>query len=347
MATPTRTRPAGASTARVGAPAGRVRPVLVTPLLVALVVLVVALVVASLFVGGYDIRLTQLASDPEQLRMFLISRVPRTMALVLAATAMSVCGVIMQMITQNRFVEPTTAGTSDWAGLGILATLILWPGAPVMARMVLASVFAFVGTMVFLAILRRIRVRNSIVVPLAGIMLGAVVGAISTFLAGQFNLLQSMSAWRSGGFSSIVSGFYEPLWAVLVITVIVWVAADRFTVAGLGEENATSLGLNYRAVVFFGTCLVAIATGITSVVVGFIPFLGLVVPNIVAMLLGDDLRRNLPWVALLGAALLLVCDLIGRTVIAPMEIPASVILGVVGACFFVALITRNRSRVSA
>ncbi|MDO5626745.1 MAG: iron chelate uptake ABC transporter family permease subunit [Mobilicoccus sp.] len=311
-------------------------------LLGVLLVAAIALVAISLFVGGYDIRVGKLLHDPEQMRMFLLSRVPRTLALVFAATAMSVCGVIMQMITQNRFVEPTTAGTADWAGLGILLTLILWPGAPVMARMVLASAAAFIGTLVFLGILRRIAVRNSVVVPLTGIMLGAVVGAISTFLAGQFNLLQSMSAWRSGGFSSIVEGFYEPLWAVVVITVITWIAADRFTVAGLGEETATGLGLNYRAVVFLGTCLVALATGITAVVVGFIPFLGLVVPNIVSMLLGDDLRRNLPWVALLGTVLLLLCDLVGRTVIAPMEIPASVILGVIGAVCFVAFVVRSR-----
>ncbi|WP_082043923.1 ABC transporter permease [Mobilicoccus massiliensis] len=326
---------------------GRPRRAHVPLLLAALCVAAVVLTLASLFVGGYDIRVTELLHDQDQARMFLISRIPRTLALIFAATAMSVSGVIMQMITQNRFVEPTTAGTSDWAGLGILLTLILWPAAPVMARMVLASICAFVGTMVFLAILRRIAVRNSIVVPLAGIMLGAVVGAISTFLAGRFDLLQSMSAWRSGGFSSIVEGFYEPLWAVAAITLAAWIAADRFTVAGLGEETSTNLGVNYHAVVLLGTALVALATGITSVVVGFIPFLGLVVPNLVSMLLGDDLRRNLPWVALTGTVLLLICDLVGRTIVAPMEIPASVILGVVGAVVFVAIVVRSRSRVSA
>lgn len=338
----TRERP-GSSSAAPGRPA----PTTVRLLFGGLCLAAALLTAASLFVGGYDIRASGLLEDPEQLRMFLISRVPRTLALLFAATAMSVSGVIMQMITQNRFVEPTTAGTSDWAGLGILLTLILWPGAPVMARMVLASVCAFLGTMVFLALMRRIAVRDSVVVPLAGLMLGAVVGAGSTFLAGRFDLLQSMSAWRSGGFTSVVEGFYEPLWAVAAITVVAWLAADRFTVAGLGEETATNLGLNYHAVVLLGTALVALATGITSVVVGFIPFLGLVVPNIVSMLLGDDLRRNLPWVALTGTVLLLVCDLVGRTIVAPMEIPASVILGVVGAAVLVALVVRSRARVSA
>lgn len=308
---------------------------------------VVALTLASLMVGGYDITLATLFSDPDAWWMFTISRVPRTLALIFAAVAMSVSGVIMQMITQNKFVEPTTAGTTQWAGLGILATFIVWPGAPPMARMVVAGVFAFVGTMIFLAFLRRVAVRSSIVVPLVGIMLGAVVGSVTTFLAGTFDLLQSMSAWRSGGFSSIVKGFYEPLWAVLAVAVLTWVVADRFTVAGLGKDVATNLGLDYDRVVLLGTALVAISSGITAVVVGFIPFLGLIVPNLVSMVLGDDLRRNLPWVALTGVALLLACDLIGRTIIFPMELPASVVLGPIGAVVFIALVLRRRADVSA
>ena len=84
------------------------------------------------------------------------------------------------------------------------------------------------------------------------------------------------------------------------------------------------------------------ATGIVSVVVGFVPFLGLIVPNLTSLILGDDTRANLPWVALTGTVFLLSCDLVGRTVIAPLEIPASVILGVVGAVVFIALILRQR-----
>jgi len=324
--------------ARGGAPRAWVRPVALGVLVAA----VIALVGASLLVGGYDITLRGLFTDPVQREMFFISRVPRTLALAFAAVAMSICGVIMQMITQNKFVEPTTAGTSQWAGLGILVVFIVWPGAPPMGRMVVASIFAFVGTMVFLAVLRKVAVRSLIVVPLVGIMLGAVVGAITTFLAGNFNLLQSMSAWRSGGFSGIVRGFYEPLWAVVIIAILAFILADRFTVAGLGKDLATNVGLKYEQTVFIGTAMVAVATGVTTVVVGFIPFLGLVVPNIGSMLLGDDTRRNLPWVALMGVGLLIACDLVGRLIVAPMEIPASVILGAVGAVTFIVLVLRQR-----
>ncbi len=303
-----------------------------------------ALATASLLVGGFDITLTGIFTDPAQREMFWVSRVPRTLALVFAALAMTVSGVIMQMITQNKFVEPTTSGTSQWAGLGVLGVLLVRPDAPPLLKMAVASLCAFAGTMVFLAVLRRVALTGSVIVPLVGIMLGAVVGALGTFLAGRFNLLQPMSAWRSGGFSSVVRGFYEPLWAVLGVTVVAWLAAGRFTVAGLGREVATNVGLDYNRTVLLGTALVALATGITSVVVGFIPFLGLIVPNLVSMLRGDDLRSNLPRIALLGAALLLACDLIGRTIIAPMEIPASVIMGIVGGLGFIALVVTRSDR---
>lgn len=310
-------------------------------------VVVLALTVASLMVGGYDITIESLIHDPAAREMFFISRVPRTLALIFAAVAMSISGVIMQLITQNKFVEPTTAGTAQWAGLGLLATLIVVPDASPMVKMVIAVIFAFAGTMVFIVVLRRIALKSSIIVPLVGIMLGAVVGSITTFLAGNFDLLQSMSAWRSGGFSSVVRGFYEPLWAVLAVAVLAYLLADRFTIAGLGKDLATNVGLKYEQVVFLGVTLVAVATGVTTVVVGFIPFLGLIVPNLVSMMLGDDMHKNLPWVAVVGAGLLLACDLVGRTIVAPMEIPASVVLGVVGAAVFITLVLRQRRHVSA
>jgi iron complex transport system permease protein len=96
--------------------------------------------------------------------------------------------------------------------------------------------------------------------------------------------------------------------------------------------------------IILGTGLVAIATGVVTVVVGSLPFLGLIVPNIVSLIRGDDLRSNLPWVCLLGIAIVTVCDLLGRTLIAPFEIPVSLILGILGAVVFVVLLLRQRRR---
>ncbi|WP_174703955.1 ABC transporter permease [Streptomyces viridosporus] len=308
------------------------------------VLVVLGLVVASLLTGGYDIDLHSLLHDPEARRMFLISRVPRTLALILAAAAMAVSGVIMQMLVQNRFVEPTTTGTAEWSALGVLLLTLVAPGAPVLVKMACAAVFAFVGSVLFLSLLGRLALRSQVIVPIVGIMLGAVVGAVTTYIASSANLMQTLPAWRSGGFSSVVKGTYEPLWVVGVLVVVLYAVADRITIAGLGRDMAVSLGLSYRRILYLGLAMVALATGVTSIVVGFLPFLGLVVPNLVSMVRGDDVRSNLPWAVLGGVALLTVCDLIGRTVVAPLEIPASVILGAVGAVIFLSLILRRFAR---
>lgn len=300
---------------------------------------VAALLAASLATGQYDI----LAGD-DGLAMLNNVRVPRTIALVLAGAAMAMSGLVMQLLTQNRFVEPTTTGTTEWAGLGLLFAMILVPTASVLERMAFAVVFSFIGTMVFFLFLRRVSLRSSLIVPIVGIMLGAVVSSVSSFLALKTDTLQTLGTWFQGSFTSVYKGQYEVLWIVLAVVVAVFFFADRLTIAGLGEELATNVGVNYQRMMLLGTALIAIATGVVTVVVGNLPFVGLIVPNLVSMWRGDDLRSNLPWVCALGIGLVAACDLLARIIIAPFEIPVSVILGIVGAVVFVALIVRGTRR---
>lgn len=301
------------------------------------IAIVAALLVVSLFTGVYDIFGGQDGGE-----MFAVTRIPRTIALVLAGAAMAMSGLVMQLLTQNRFVEPTTTGTTEWAGLGLLTVMIINPGASILLKMSGAVLAAFIGTMIFFLFLRRVSLKASLTVPIVGIMLGAVVGAISTFIALQTDMLQSLGIWFAGSFTSVLRGQYEVLWIVALVGVAVFYVADRFTVAGLGEEVATNVGLNYNQIMLLGTGLIAVATGIVTVVVGNLPFLGLIVPNIVSMFRGDDLRGNLPWVCLLGIATVTVCDLVGRTIIMPFEVPVSLILGVVGAVVFISLLLKQR-----
>ena len=303
------------------------------------ILVVAALLVASLFTGVYDI-----SGSPDGAEMFQITRIPRTIALVLAGASMAMAGLVMQLLTQNRFVEPTTTGTTEWAGLGLLAVMVLVPQPSLPLRMVGAVVAAFIGTMIFFLFLKRVSLRSSLIVPIVGIMLGAVVGAVSTYLALATNTLQSLGVWFAGSFTSVLRGQYEMLWIVAVVGVIVFIVADRLTVAGLGEEIATNVGLDYDRIMLLGTALIAVVTGVVTVVVGNLPFLGLIVPNIVSMLRGDDLRSNLPWVCLLGIGIVTLCDLIGRTIVMPFEVPVSLILGIVGAVVFVLLLLRQRRR---
>ncbi|GGE70168.1 ABC transporter permease [Nesterenkonia cremea] len=312
-----------------------------TPAFLLAVLITLGLLVLSLMVGQFDVFGGE---DWENFWMFGVTRVPRTVALVLAGAAMAMCGVIMQLLTQNRFVEPSTMGTTEWAGLGLILVMWLYPSATLGERMIGAVIMSFVGTMVFFAFLRRVSLKSSLIVPIIGIMLGAVVSSFTTYLALMTDRLQTLGIWFQGSFTGVVQGRYELLWIVLAVTIAVFLVADQFTVAGLGRDMATNVGLNYALVLFMGTAMVAVATGVTATVVGTLPFLGLVVPNIVALFRGDDLRTNLPWVVLVGICTVTICDLIGRTIIAPFEIPVGMVLGLVGGVVFLALLLRQRRK---
>lgn len=295
----------------------------------------VVLAAASLLVGVGD------AGGPE---ILLASRVPRTLALILAGAGMAVAGVIMQLVAQNRFVEPSTAGTAESATLGMLLVTLLAPGAPVVVKMLAATASALAGTVLFLRILRAMPLRARLTVPLVGIMLGGVVGAASTFIAYRTDMLQFLGTWQAGDFSTVLRGRYELLWLAALLTLAAYAMADRITIAGLGRDAAINLGLDHRRVVAAAIAIVAMITAVTIATVGAIPFLGLVVPNLVAMVAGDNLRRSLPLVAASGAGLLLLCDVLGRVIRFPYEIPVGTMMGVVGSALFLVLLLRRDSR---
>ncbi|MEG3614967.1 ABC transporter permease [Isoptericola haloaureus] len=298
--------------------------------------------VASVFIGVSDVSPATLWADDGHARQLLtVSRLPRTVAILLAGACTAVAGVVMQMLVRNRFVEPSTVGTSESAALGLLIVTIWAPGLALPGKIGVGAVFAVAGTLLFLCVLRAVPIRSVVTVPLVGLMLGGVIGAVAAYIAFRYDLMQTLSAWLTGDFSGVTAGRYEMLWVVAALTVVVYVLADRFTVVGLGRDTATALGLGYRGVMALGLGVVAVTSAVVVVVVGALPFLGLVVPNVVSLLRGDNLRRSLPWVAIGGAALVLVCDVVGRVVRYPYEIPIGVVMGVVGAAVFLWLLLRK------
>lgn len=314
-----------------------------------LIALTAILAAASVMIGVYsldwhDIR-TQ-SAEFHSWRVLVVSRIPRTVAIILVGASTSISGMIMQMLSRNKFVSPGTAGTVESASLGILIITLAYPAAPVGLKILVATIVAMLGTGLFLYILSQIPMKSPLMVPLVGIMLGGVIGSITSFFAYRYELLQSLSAWTNGDFSRVLKGRYELLYLSGILTALSWFAADRFTVAGLGESFTTNLGLNYKRVMAVGLAVVAAVTAVNVVTVGSIPFLGLVVPNVVSTIMGDNVRRTAPWVAVCGAAFLLVCDIVGRTLRFPYEIPISVVVGVSGGIIFLVLLLRRTERVA-
>ena len=305
---------------------------------------VLVLAVVSMFVGVSDVSLPALlAGDEHAWHIFWISRIPRTLSIILAGMALSVAGLIMQLMARNKFVEPSTVGTVESASLGILVVTVFIPGASLLVKMSTATVFAIAGTALFLLVLRRIPLRNTLIVPLVGIMLGGVIAAVTTFFAYRFDLLQTLNSWMVGDFSGVLRGRYELLWIVGALTLIGYLAADRFTVAGMGQDFTTNLGLNYNRVMTLGLIIVSLISAVVVVSVGSVPFLGLIVPNLVSLMIGDNVRRAIPWVAIFGAGFVLACDIIGRTIRYPYEIPVGVIVSAIGSALFLYLLLRKRS----
>ncbi len=190
-------------------------------------------------------------------------------------------------------------------------------------------------------ILKKIKVKNSIFIPLVGIMLGNIIDSITTFFAYKYNLIQSIASWLQGDFSLIIKGNYELIYLSLPIVVIAFIYANKFTVAGMGEDFSKNLGVNYNRIINIGLVIVALISSLVVITVGKIPFLGLIVPNIVTLYKGDNLKNSLYSTALLGSVFLLGCDILGRLIIYPYEISIGLVVGVIGSTVFLYLLFRR------
>jgi iron complex transport system permease protein len=305
--------------------------------------LTVILSIGSLLVGVQNLDLQGLlALEETPVRILTLSRIPRLLSILFAGIAMSISGLIMQQLTRNRFVSPTTATTIDSAKMGFLFGLLLFPGSSLILRMVLSFLFALGGTFLFMKILRSLGTQNPIIIPLVGIMMGNVIDSVTSFFAIRFDLLQNIGSWMQGNFAMITRGRYELLFLSLPFLVLAALYANKFTIAGMGDDFAANLGLKAETIQRIGISIVAILTSLVVINVGQIPYLGLIVPNIVTMYRGDHLKNNLLTTGLLGANFLLLTDLLGRLVIHPYEIPIGLMIGVLGSVVFLVLIVRRR-----
>ena len=305
--------------------------------------ILVLLAALSITVGVADFHWSQFFSQPEQMQVLLVSRLPRTFAVILVGATLGVAGMVLQIVLKNRFIEPGMIGASQSAALGILLTSLLFPSAALLLKMSVATVSALIGMGIFTLLLQQLPPHQRLMVPLVGIVFGNIIEAMTTFLAYETDSLQTLSIWFAGDFSGILAGRYELLWFTAALAVVVYMMADRLSITGLGKNISTGLGINYRQMTWFALIVVAMITAVVVVTVGQIPFIGLVVPNIISRLAGDRLRQNLPSVVLLGANLVLLCDIAGRVINAPYEVPISTIFGIVGTLIFLYLLFKGKA----
>lgn len=307
-----------------------------------LFIVLIILSIISLFVGVTNISVNDILSfNIDKIQILLISRLPRLIAIIVAGVGLSISGLIMQQISKNKFVSPTTAATADFAKLGILFCIMIIPGATIMQKMIISFIFAGLGTILFMKMIKAIKIKNIIFVPLIGMMLGKIIGSITTFFAYKYDLVQNISSWMEGDMSLIMKGSYELLYLSVPMVIIAFLYANKFTIVGMGEDFAINLGVNYNFVVNVGLAIVSLICAVTIITVGNIPFLGLIIPNIVSLYSGDNLKKTLYHTALLGPIFLLACDILGRFIIFPFEMSISLTVGVIGSIIFLYMIIRG------
>ncbi|WP_143324041.1 ABC transporter permease, partial [Clostridium thermobutyricum] len=296
----------------------------------------------SLFIGVKDIGIKDIFNlDIEKLNILFISRFPRLISILVAGVGMSIAGVIMQQISNNKFVSPTTSATIDSAKLGALFSTIFFVQVGILGKMLISFIFSILGTFIFMKIMKKIKVKDNIFIPLIGITLGGVIGAVTDFIGYRFNLIQNMTSFLQGNFSGVIRGNYELILLSIPLLVISGLYASKFTVIGMGENISTNLGVNFERTLNIGVVIVSIISSLVVITVGSIPFVGLIIPNIVSIRNGDNLKNNIWEIGILGGIFLLTCDIIGRLIIYPYEIPINLIVGVIGSFVFLYLIFRG------
>lgn len=296
--------------------------------------------ILSLFIGVMELDLNRLLSDGSAMErnVFLLARIPRLLAILCTGVGMSVSGLIMQQLCMNKFVSPSTGATIQSAQFGILLSLVFLPAIGLWGRVMLAFGMSILGTWIFVWFVQKIQFKSTVLVPLIGIMFGNVLGGITSFIAYKFEVTQQLSTYFVGSFALIIKGNYELVWLSVPLVIIALIFANYFNIVGMGKDFSQNLGVNYKLVLFFGLTIASMITASVVTIVGQISYIGLIIPNIVAMFKGDKIKGTLVDTALLGALFVLICDVIARSVMIPYELPIELIVGILGSVMFIAML---------
>lgn len=303
--------------------------------------LFVILTIASLRVGVLEEGSFKslFAGDELSWTIMLHSRVPRTMAIILAAASLSVAGLIMQAISRNKFMSPSTSGTTDAAALGILIAYVSLGTQPSLVQALFAFLFALVSTLLFTSVIGRLKIRDVVYVPLIGMMYGGLISGVTTSIAYRFNVLQMLTSLNLGSFARL--GNFALVYIVIIPLVFSVIYSSRFSIVGMGEDFSKNLGLNYNRIIFLGLVIIALISASTYVAVGPMPFIGLIIPNMTTSFYGDNIKRSIIDIMFFGADFVLLCDILSRLVIFPFEMSVSITISIIGGIVFMVYLVRG------
>lgn len=307
------------------------------------IIVFILLTILSLFVGASsEVTLkTLLEGNKDAWLILLTSRMPRTIVIILTASSISIAGLIMQSLSRNKFISPSTAGTTDAAAFGVLIGYIFLNEQSIYVKFIFAFVFSLISSLLFISIINKIKFKNIVFIPLVGLMYGGLISAITLLVAYETNMVQLLSSLRVGSFSQISTLNAKILLILIPPVIFSYIYANNFSIVSIGEDFSKNLGVNYKKVLYIGLVITSIIASSTFIIVGPLPFLGLIIPNIVSLYFGDNIKKNLIEIALFGSIFVLLNDIFSRLIIRPYEISVSFTMGITGAIIFMFLIFRQ------
>ena len=318
-------------------------------------ILALAAIVSSPLIGSTAIDLRRALDfsvpfdDNVDAQIFFVARLPRTLAGAVVGALLASAGVIFQGLLRNPLATPFTLGVSSGAALGAMIAITFgwsfsWVGLPAAAAASFAGSLAAVAIVYALARVRH-RGMSTNVLLLAGVTLNAFFSALILFVqyfadyAETFRILR----WLMGdldisSYQPIITA--APLMAV-ALAVFGWLARP-LNLLSLGPDSAETHGIDVARSQRVAFASASLATGAAVSVGGPIGFIGIVIPHLVRLIVGSDHRLVLPASTLFGAAFLVICDVLARTIMAPVELPVGVITAIIGGPFFLWLLVRKR-----
>ena len=283
-------------------------------------------------------------------------RLPRTLLGLIVGGSLAVAGASMQGLFRNPLADPSIVGVSSGAalsaGIAIVLGGLLFVGAPSLVQSYSVSILAFVGGVLSTWLVYKVGTTSNgtsvATMLLAGVAINALAGAGMGMLnyVADDTMLRNLTFWQMGSLGGATWDLVT-ICATLFIPVVLILGRYGLVLNALllGESEARHLGIDVQKVKLTLIFLTALAVGVSVSVSGFIGFVGLVVPHLIRLAVGPDHRILLPASAMLGGILLLVADMISRTIVAPAELPIGIVTALMGAPFFLSLLWQQRNRI--
>jgi len=324
-------------------------------IILSLFILTIIVCAVSLTLGAVKIPLSQILTfsfnNDESIRKVLFDiRLPRLLNTIIVGASLSCSGIILQSLLRNNLAEPGLLGISAGAGLGAIIMFLLPAAVPFYFITPVSFAFAIISTLViyFSARFSTDKYSNFIStnkIILTGIAISALLASVNgllLILAGQS--VNQILFWLNGGLAGRGwNEFTMTSFPVLIGLVISFFYSKEFNVLNLGDELAISLGLNLKKIQIVSIVLASLLAACAVSIAGIISFVGLIIPNIAKLIVGNDYRFTIPASVLLGIIFLAVSDVIARVIIAPAELPVGIITSFLGAPVFIWLIMKNKT----